>query len=127
MQNIQYCGWGMDGCNTYNKWMSKYTFMQLQNGQHNAKYSILWLGDGWVEYLQQADEQVFMKVVMAGLDKKVPKTPSHDELCWWKSRGHLNNCILIADQKAWINLILENRLALTKQHLMHNMQEGKTR
>ena len=38
MENIKFYGWGMDGCNTYNKWMSKYTNMQVQNGQDNAKY-----------------------------------------------------------------------------------------
>ena len=46
-----------------------YKYASTQNRQDNAKYSILWVGDGWVEHLQLVDEQVFMKVVMAGLDK----------------------------------------------------------
>ena len=72
MQNIKFYGRGIDGCNTYNKWMSPYTNMQVQNGQDNAKYSILWVGVGWVQHLQQVDEQVFMKVAMAALDKTMP-------------------------------------------------------
>ena len=53
MQIIKFYGRGIDGCNTYNKWMSKYTNMQVQNGQDNAKYSILWVGVRWVQHLQQ--------------------------------------------------------------------------
>ena len=52
--------------------MSKYTNMQVQNGQDSAKYSILWVGVRWVQHLQQVDEQVFMKVAMAALDKTMP-------------------------------------------------------
>ena len=56
-----------------------YKYASTQNRQDDAKYQILWVGDGRMQHLLQVDEQVFMKVVMAGLDKKVPKTPSHDQ------------------------------------------------
>ena len=31
----------------------------MQKKQDDAKYSILWVGVGWVEYLQQVDEEVY--------------------------------------------------------------------
>ena len=49
-----------------------YKYASTQNGQDNAKYSILWVGVGWVQHLQQVDEKVFMKVAMAALDKTMP-------------------------------------------------------